>query len=364
MKIVFRADSSLQIGTGHIMRCLTLAEQITQRGGECHFICRPHVGHVNHFVRERGYRVHELSSALPSPACADPSSLAHAHWLGCTPEQDAWQSAEITSQLEPDWVVVDHYALDERWERVIRGPGRKILALDDLADRNHDCDLLLDQNLGRNANDYSGLVPQTCLKLIGPQYALLRPEFALLREDSLQGREGPSRKRILITMGGVDHINATGEILRALRTCTLDQEWFISVVMGANAPWKDEVRALAAQLPLPAELVVNVNDMATRMAGSDLVIGAAGGTAWERCCLGVPSLVVVLADNQWPGARALVQTGAAKLVGEMNDVGEILNEQLETLLRGKTLSRMSACAAKVTDGLGAIRVVERLQGAR
>lgn len=363
MKIVFRADSSLQIGTGHIMRCLTLAEEITQRGGECHFICRSHAGHINDFVRERGYHVHELLSAPQLPARPGRVDLAHAHWLGCSPELDASQSAGIVEQLQPDWVVVDHYALDERWERVLRGVGRKILVLDDLADRRHDCDLLLDQNLGRNADDYSGLLPQTCLKLIGPHYALLRPEFGRLRETSLKGREGPTRKRILITMGGVDHINATGEILLALKACSLGQDWAISVVMGAKAPWKDEVGMLAAQLPQSAEMLVNVNDMAARMADSDLVIGAAGGTAWERCCLGVPSLVVVLADNQWPGARALVKTGAAWLVGEIKDVGEMLNDQLEKLLRGTALSQMSACAAQVTDGLGVVRVVDRLQDA-
>lgn len=360
MKIVFRADSSLQIGTGHIMRCLTLAEELRSRGCECHFICRAHQGNVSEFVRARGFAVHELACELQLHQAAMADEPVHSNWLGASQEQDAHACCVIAEKLKPDWLVVDHYALDTRWECMVRPACGRLLVIDDLADRSHACDLLVDQNLGRQASDYAHLITQPCRMLIGPDYALLRPEFASHRDASLLGRKARSPARMLITMGGVDQPNATGKVLQALRASELGDWWRLTVIMGANAPWIASVTALAAQMPWQTDVVVNVRDMALRMAGCDLVIGAAGSTAWERCCLGVPTLLVVLADNQRAGAYALADAGAVGLVGDIDDIPTGVPMQLKNVLSGRALEQMAVSAARLVDGKGAARVVDEL----
>lgn len=355
--IVFRSDASLQIGAGHIVRCLTLADLLTKQGAKCYFLCREHAGHLIEFIRSRGYGVHVLS--CEPPITIEPNGLTHAAWLGASQEQDADACRAILQSFQPDWIIVDHYALDVRWESLLRGSCRRLMVIDDLADRVHTCDLLLDQNLGRLAVDYQNLVPQHCLLLIGPGYALLRPEFAALRASSLRRRELLALRHLLVTMGGVDQYDATSRILDALKQCALPDDCRISVIMGAKAPWLERVRALAADMPWPTEVLVSVTDMAQRMADCDLAIGAAGGTAWERCCLGVPTLMVVLADNQWAGARALQAAQAAELLGDVEAIPR-MPTVLDWLKAEDGLQRMAQMAADVTDGQGAIRVLESL----
>jgi len=185
------------------------------------------------------------------------------------------------------------------------------MVIDDLADRPHDCDLLLDQSLGREAADYAGLLPPAATPLIGPGYALLRPEFARLRAASLARRERPVLRKLLVTMGGVDKDNATGRVLDALASCTLPDAVEITVVMGPQAPWLSEVRAQAAAMPVPTKVLVGVRDMAALMAESDLAIGGGGMTSIERCVLGLPTIIVIQAENQIRQAKDLERAGAA-----------------------------------------------------
>lgn len=359
MHIVFRADASLQMGTGHVMRCLTLADVLSANGTECQFICRAHAGHLADFIRQKGYRVHLLDVVAEIPEQDAP--LAHAAWLGVTLEQDAKETAALLSHLQSDWLIVDHYALDARWETPQRRHVGKLMVIDDLADRQHDCDLLLDQNLGRLDSDYAALVPTHCPRLLGPAYALLRPEFASLRDYSLQRREAGTLRTLLITMGGVDKDNATGRVLQALAGTSLPHDCRITVVMGATAPWLQEVATLAAALPWPVDVRVNVTEMAQLMADADLAIGAAGSTSWERCCLGLPTLMVVLADNQREAASYIEESGAAKLFY----INEQLPKQLGALLlrcraESDFLHSMSRSGQDVTDGMGVKQVADKL----
>ena len=362
MNVAFRADASLDIGIGHVMRCLTLADALREHGANCHFICREHPGHQLDQIRQRGFSAHALPCCKPAERTNDETGAlqpAHAHWLGSDWQTDARHTGDILAELQPDWLAVDHYALDTRWERALEGHYKKLLVIDDLADRPHICDVLLDQNLGREAKDYAALVPDHCTVLAGPHYALLRPEFAALREYSLRRRDVPTLKRILITMGGVDQPNATGKVLEALKVCPLPHDCRITVVMGAQAPWLEQVRALAATLPWPTEVRVAISDMAQVMADSDLAIGAAGSTSWERCCLGIPTLMVVLAENQWAGARALQAQGAALLLGEPADIEQQLADTLTSFTTGE-LAEMSLAARAVTNGLGTYHVAQRM----
>jgi UDP-4-amino-4,6-dideoxy-N-acetyl-beta-L-altrosamine N-acetyltransferase len=231
------------------------------------------------------------------------------------------------------------------------------MVIDDLANRQHDCDLLLDQNLGREAADYSQLVPKGCKILVGPNYALLRPEFFALREHSLIRRTtNPQLKDLLISMGGVDQADATGNVLEALKDCSLPANLRITVVMGEHAPWLDRVKLLARHITQPTEVKVNVSNMAQLMAESDLSIGAAGGTSWERCCLGLPAIVVVLAGNQRDGAHALEQRGCVKLIDQLADLPHLLREMLGETVSPHVLSQLSQSSSNITDGNGSARV--------
>jgi len=363
VRVAFRADASLHIGTGHIMRSLTLAEALSARGYECYFISREHPGHQLELIRQRGF----AAIALPVGAIdfqvdlAGGSNLpAHAAWLGCDWQSDAQQTGQVLAAIKPDWLVVDHYGLDERWESALQPYYQRLFVIDDLADRTHGGDLLLDQNFGRDAADYAGLVPERCTVLTGPQYALLRPEFAALRASSLQRRSQPALKRLLITMGGVDKSNATGQVLDALKVSALPVDCRVSIIMGAKAPFLRQVQEQAIEMPWSSEVLVSINDMAQRMADSDLAIGAAGGTAWERCCLGLPTLMAVIANNQWSGAKALQAANGVCLIGEVGDIAVQLSPALAELTQGDGLARMSRIASRICDGQGIERVIHQL----
>lgn len=359
MKFLFRVDASVTIGSGHVMRCLTLAAALRAGGAHCHFVCRQHDGHLVELVRLRGFEVTELAAS--PEAVDDVGGPAHATWLGCSWQIDAQQTLALVAAWRPDWLVVDHYALDRRWERVARDGAARLLIIDDLADRAHACDLLVDQNLGRRAEDYRGLVPARCSVLAGPAFAMLRPEFARLRDASLARWRGNVVRHILVNMGGVDLPNATGEVLTTLRDSALPADCRLSVVMGLKAPWIAQVRDLAAQLPWEAEVLVNISDMAERMAASDLAIGAAGSTSWERCCLGLPTLIVILAANQEPGGAALRDAGAAALLGGVGDIRTALPFALREIQLPGRLEQAHAAAAALTDGLGISRILQALE---
>jgi UDP-2,4-diacetamido-2,4,6-trideoxy-beta-L-altropyranose hydrolase len=367
MKAAFRVDASMQIGSGHVMRCLTLAEALRANGAQCHFISRAHPGNLLELIRQRGFTVTDLPAELsPAPTNTQvvsecPKEPAHAPWLGCDWQTDAEQTSAILETLQPDWLVVDHYALEQRWETALRPHYQKLMVIDDLADRPHQCDLLLDQNLGRQQQEYANLVPAQCKVLAGPQYALLRPEFAALRAYSLQRRQQPVLKQVLITMGGVDQHNATGRVLQAIKGCALPQDCRISVVMGLQASWIEQIRTQAQAMPWPTEVLVNISDMAQRMADSDLAIGAAGSTSWERCCLGLPTLMVVLADNQRIGAQALQEAQAAILIGDASDIAMKLPLAINASASHHRLQEMSTTTAEITDGRGVDKVLKAMR---
>lgn len=352
------------------MRCLTLADALAAQGAQCHFICREHAGNLIAFIRQRGYVV----DVLPAPTKFSQVAIAgsskndskgcinYAGWLGVSWHKDAEETSVFLEVRQTDWLVIDHYALDHRWETALRPHCKNLMVIDDLADRVHHCDLLLDQNLGRTQQDYTNLVPTQCKVLTGPQYALLRPEFAALRAYSLQRRQQPSLKQLLIAMGGVDQPNATGQVLQALQGCTLPPDCRIEVVMGQQSPWIDEVQTWAQSMAWPTEVLVNISDMSQHMANSDLAIGAAGGSSWERCCLGLPTVMVVLAENQRPSAKALVAAQAGVLICDVAAIATQLPLILKQLNHADRLVHMSTSASIVTNGRGVEKVMQALGG--
>lgn len=361
MRVAFRADASVQIGTGHVMRCLTLADELTRQGHECRFVCRAHAGHLGDLIVRKGYGLTLLPvSSDNEPLANTQSSDDYARWLGVPWQEDASQTLECITQWKTDWLVVDHYALDAEWECALAHVVGSIMVIDDLANRAHKCSLLLDQNLGRVASDYDGLLPEDCQRLIGPGYALLRPEFSVLREQSLSRRKNPELKRILISLGGVDRTNVTGQMLDALSESTLPVSTELDIIMGSSAPYLDEVRQQAAQLLFNTTVSVNVQDMAERMVLADLAIGAVGSTSWERCCLGLPAILMVLAENQKSAAEALKRNGAVIIT----DSGVGVRTELDRLMNSdgteNRLTRMIQLGSDLVQGDGCTRVVNEL----
>lgn len=364
MQVVFRADASITMGTGHVMRCLTLADVLRERGASCRFVCRAHPGHQGHAVRERGYPLELLPSANDSIPTSNANLPQHASWLGASWKIDARQTLDAIGPEGADWLVVDHYALDERWERAIKPKARSLMVIDDLADRRHECDVLLDQNLGRDRTDYAPLVPSRCLLMIGPQYALLRPSFAELRQRSLERRSAPLLRRLLIAMGGMDADNVTGAVLDVLADFALPRDSRITVVMGAQAPSLDSVRAQASRMRRPTEVLIGVRAMASLMCASDLAVGATGGSAWERCCVGLPTVAIAVATNQHSAATALERTGAALRCELGDDFRAEFHRVMGIARQPEVLRRLALASSAITDGRGAARVADMLCGGR
>lgn len=354
MNITFRTDASLQIGTGHVMRCLTLAHALQNAGARCRFITRVLPGNLADRIATEGFEV-TLLAAPDGPSPDGPPD--HAAWSGVDWSQDAAETSAALGK-RTEWLVVDHYAFDARWEGVACPAGTRLMVIDDLADRPHDCDILLDQNLGRVASDYNGLVPDRCARLIGPRYALLRPEFADMRPAALADRLGRKPQNLLITMGGVDPFDVTSRVLHALREADLPSGMSISVIMGANAPALEQVRTLAKGMAYSTEVLVDVTDMAARMANADLSIGAAGSTTWERCALGLPTIIVQIADNQTGISQAVSAAGASLDPGPFNAPEFALNLQtaLTEVIGSGQLTVVAQQAAEICDGDGTARV--------
>lgn len=350
----FRVDASLEIGTGHVMRCLTLADALRAKGVRCHFVGRKVKGHQFEQIARRGHIV------VPLDDCAEVSdhrsTASDQAWLGVDLNTEIAQSRMALGQGVFDWIVVDHYALESRWESALRPACKKIFVIDDLANRPHECDLLLDQNLGRAAADYYKLIDDGTPTLIGPKYALLRPEFAALREKSLDRRaKEPQLRQIMITLGGIDQGNCTERVLEELARSSLAATVKIKVVMGAQAPWLQRIRAASRRMSFPTEVLVGVDNMAQLMAESDLAIGAAGSTSWERCCLGLPTIQLVLAQNQIEAALALSNARAVIAVSDVS----MVSEQIQKLTLMK-LSSLSARSANICNGEGAQLVSDAL----
>ncbi len=353
LQVIFRTDASRIIGTGHVMRCLTLAGALAKIGADVLFICREHEGHLCDLIEEQGFVVHRL----PAPASgfraeADP---IHAAWLGASWEGDAEQTGAgiKTPDVKPDWLVVDHYALDHRWESALRPLVGHIFAIDDLADRIHDCDLLLDQNLFADMQTrYAGKVPEDCRLLLGPDYALLQPVYAELH-DRIPPREGPIH-RILISFGGADRDNLTGRVLAAFLSLSRP-DIDVDVVIPGTSPYGPEIQDQAAG-HANIHLHSNLPSLAPLMARADLAIGAAGTTSWERLCLGLPALVVTLAENQRPIADGLHRQGLVHWLGHKEGVSEqSIRQALTELIEEDIDEEWSLRCRAAVDGRGVDR---------
>ena len=351
MNVLIRADASVSIGSGHVMRCLALADGLRKAGARVAFACRQAPGDLCDFIAAEGYTVHHLSVGEDRGSDTD--------W-----EVDAARTIAVIGDDVPlDWLIVDHYALDRRWESTMRPHAKAIMAIDDLADRAHDCDILLDQNYYKGLDTrYDNLTPESCKKLLGPRFALLRPEFSNARPR--EPRDTPIVRRILVFLSSADPFNVASRVLDALDT-VVSPSVEVDIVVGVASPHVDVLAAYCSSRP-GRRLHVQTSRMAELLAATDMAIGGGGATSWERACLGVPSLVIGLADNQLAIAEALARDGAHLYLGRVEDMdGSSLRAALAVLLENRGLRTSLARAAFVlTDGRGVGRVVSHLRASR
>lgn len=355
MKVAIRVDASSQMGTGHFMRCLTLADALKHRRASVRFVSRHLPEHLRGMALAAGHQVTLLEGSPDECIAGD---LAHAHWLGTSQSADAQESIEAVSDLVPDWWIVDHYALDARWECAVRQAAKKILAIDDIADRRHDCDVLLDQNLFKDMETrYATRVPAQCKLLLGPSYALLRDEFRRMRQV-VSVRSGPI-KRVLVFFGGVDEHNCTSRAVEALVNIGI-ADLHVDVVIGAQHPFRQQVESSCVRSGFACH--VQSTRMAELCAAADIAIGAGGSATWERCCLALPSLVVSLADNQLGIAAAIDRFGAGVHVGTLETaVAETIRKAVLDLVdRTGYLESLSERSFSLADGRGIDRVCDAM----
>lgn len=359
MDICFRVDSSLVIGIGHVMRCLTIATRLAARGHRCYFFCRLTTGNIIKDIEKRGFTVYVLGNPADSPNKeADATVSDFDSWLGADQKKDSQQTLSLVEANLGviDWFVVDHYSLDAEWENDLKKCCKKILIIDDLANRTHNCDILLDQTFGRMEKDYAQFVPSSCKILTGSKYALLRTEFAQLREFSVLRRLQPSIKQIIITLGGTDSNNYTSRVLSQLENTSLPSDCRIIVVMGGQAPHLKSVRMQAVSSSWSVEVLVDVVNMAEIIAESDLCIGAAGSTSWERCCLGIPTIMLVIADNQRKVATELNNKGVAIALRSIEELPARIT------LNTNELKELTKKSLDVCDGKGVGRLINAMFG--
>jgi len=352
-RVAFRVDASSVIGTGHLMRCLTLADGLQQRGVKTCFLSRHMPNHLRDMLVAKGHELRLLNSSR----VLETDDLAHAKWLETTQEADAEDSIHALSNQPTNWLIVDHYALDVRWESALRGFVERIMVIDDIADRKHDCDVLLDQNFYADMQTrYADKVPEHCQLLLGPRYALLRDEFRKLREQ-VKPRTG-SVNRILVFFGGVDADNYTGRAINALAEMRAEG-LHVDVVIGAQHPCRAEIETNCASKGFVCH--VQTSRMAELMAAADLAIGAGGSASWERCCLGLPALSICVADNQQQQIADAAQEGLLYAPAPGKDLAAVIKTHATALIENPYLRWLiSSKAMQTVDGRGVSRIIGNL----
>lgn len=362
MNVVFRVDAALHIGSGHVMRCLTLADELKQRGANCIFICREFSGNLFSLIQDKGYELYSLPCPVTSLNLDSKQIVPHEHWLGVSYQHDALQTIAIleTKNLVIDWLIVDHYAIDIRWEELIRPYTKKIMLIDDLADRVHDCDLLLDQNYFDHFQcRYDSLVPCEAKKLLGPQYVLLKPAFRHHREKISNIKK--NQNQILVFFGGVDRTGETLKLIKGFKSIIHD--YFLHIVVGNSNPHYTEILKETIDVE-NIKLYRYVDDMAELMANMDYSFGACGSTNWERMCIGLNCAIVSVAENQVELSLFLQQEGLIDYLGSSDQITEHdYRDYFEKFdIDSSILNTRRHRIMEMVDGLGVDRVVFELIG--
>ena len=355
MKIAFRVDASLEIGTGHMVRCLTLAKRMKALGSKCFFISRKYKGNFIHNVKKNGFEVLILPVSKNTFFELKPNQIDYSPWQVYNWKEDASLTLAFLKKLDVDLLIVDHYSLDKRWEEELRGLYKKLMVIDDLADREHACDLLLDHNLVNSMDKrYKYKTPSTCLSLLGPDYALVRSEFSVLRNKSLLRRKTEKLNTLMIFMGGCDLTNETLKVLKGVLKTKIKYEK-ISVVLGQSYPYLKQIKQKIDIFP-NVDLHIQIEDIEQVMLDSDFAITSGGGITWEKCVLGLPSFVITTGKSEILIAHKMNKIGAQKTLGKSEEVSINNITQALNKVNNQDLKNLSFCASQICDGGGVNRV--------
>lgn len=344
--VAFRTDASTTIGTGHVMRCLALAESLTELGFRCVFISAALPGNLNSFIRKSGFECIEINIIENWTPKRGGSSAE-------SQEKDANCFLEKCKHLNIFLIIVDHYSFDKPWENMVFSYTKCILVIEDMPSIAHSCHIIVDSTVEENLL-YQDLVPESTIKLLGPKFALLRKEFQG-RQDVLKRQYKKDKYKLLINMGGTDPDNITFEILKAL-PINVEKKFSLTFIVGKGFQQFTSLKnSLEIKFP-NASLKCGVKNMSKEMAHSDLAIGAAGTTAWERCAMGLPTIQLILAENQRLVAEKTTKNGAALTLRNLTELGDLLSN-----LNEEKLMKMAQSAVRLVDARGTERVREEIR---
>jgi UDP-2,4-diacetamido-2,4,6-trideoxy-beta-L-altropyranose hydrolase len=351
MRVLIRSDASPTIGSGHIARLLPLARALRKHGSHVAFACRQLPGHRLDALADEGFQTFALPDRYPDE---DPHQAIES-MLPWQADIDALAQA-LEHQTAFDWIIVDHYGLDHHWQAAARRWAPRIAAVDDLATRTYDVDLLLNQNLSGTPQAYASLLPADCQTLLGPRFAMLRDEFCCAAIEIK-----PQAKRVLVNFGGFDAALQTHHAMLALADL---HELDVDFVAGAANPAWDRMAAMAADRP-NWRLHSFVSDFYRLMTDADLFVGAGGGTSWERAAMGLPTICIAVSNNQRPNGEAMALSGAHVYLGPREQVSvEQLRQAIGFVAGNQGLRQsMAGRSRQLVDGRGAQRVAAALAGA-
>jgi|CXWL01.1.fsa_nt_gi UDP-2,4-diacetamido-2,4,6-trideoxy-beta-L-altropyranose hydrolase len=362
MNVTFRTDASLTIGHGHVMRCLALAETLCEHGARVSFVCREDDGHLCDRIEQRGFIVCRLSVSKPGTQVGDIPTFWTELEYPWEEDVDLTSAALDTLGEKPDWLVVDHYGLDTRWETALRPYAQRVMVIDDLANRTHNCDALLDPTYRETAERYRGLLPSRACYLCGSQYALLRPQFRRQRQPFERTFPRVEDSRVHVFFGGTDLGSYAVRFSRLL----LDHVKGVTTcaVLSRSCTQYDQLRLLAGECPGRFSWKVDVQDMAASMANCDFALGAPGGATWERACIGLPTVYLAVSSSQAAILERLSLNGLCVYLGMADEVSDhAFVDGMKSFFADRSkLEAMRTQGMRAVDGNGVVRIATFLEG--
>lgn len=344
----------MQMGTGHVIRCLTLAHALKNLHFKATFVCAALNGNMASYISQEGFECLTITPSHTSDLNTKDSSTRD---FTISQEEDVQKTLEILNDKNVDYMFVDHYGINECWESRVKSKVNSVFVLDDLANRAHNCDIIIDQNLYLDFDQrYEKLVPENCKKLLGPKYALLRPEFRQFRE--LEKVENNDKVNFLVFFGGIDLCNETEKAIKGLLETKIPS-LTATIVLGKNNPNISKIKTLLKNDPR-FKIIVQAQNMAQLMSSADYAIGAGGSTHWERACLGLYSVICSIADNQYLLSSDLDQMKLIKFVGRREDTNsQAYSEAIKSIYKNpSSVKDTQNKLKKAVDGLGAERVAQ------
>ncbi len=350
--LFIRVDAGMQIGDGHFLRCLTLVNSLKKKFNQIIFISNQLPIHFSKTIKKNNFKICKINGySYIQEEKLDKKLKAQLI------QKDFIQTKKIIKKYKnaSNWLIIDHYGIDYDWENKIHKNIEKVIVIDDLANRKHDCDILIDQNFYEKMEKrYSKLIPSFCKQFLGPKFTLLRPEFLKTRKNLKRENK---LKRILISFGGSDPSNETTKVLLAIND--LEKKYKIDVIVGTSNPNKKQIIKLCSKISF-CNFYEQVENISKYMKKADLAVGAGGTTTWERCCLGLPTIVTSLSKDQKKIAEDLSKIGCVIYLGDADKTTKLDYVKALNEINSKKLKEISKKCLVLVDGKGVKRTVDKI----